>query len=79
MSGLLYRTIFQRNATFWASILTTAFFAEIAMDSGVDAVFDRINKGVSSELCLSFSSIFIETMERHSRPIRCLLISLFYH
>jgi len=46
MSSIIYRTIFRRNATFWATIVTTAFFAEIALDSGVDIVFDRLNKGV---------------------------------
>lgn len=46
MSGLLYKTFFRRNSTFWASIFATAFVTEMVFDSGVDKIFDRINRGV---------------------------------
>ena len=52
MASFLYRTIFRRNATFWAGIAGVAFFAEIVLDKGVDRVFDALNRGVSFTLGL---------------------------
>ena len=61
-SSFIYRTFFQRNATFWASIFSTAFVAEMVFDSGVDKVFDRINRGVSSfsKFLVALLSVFRE-------------------
>ncbi|KAI8812679.1 cytochrome b-c1 complex subunit 9 [Cladochytrium replicatum] len=41
----LYSTIFRRTSTFTVAVIGAAFVAEAVIDSGTDAVWDRINKG----------------------------------
>lgn len=42
------QTIMRRNSYFLATVLVGAFFTEIAVDSGVEALWEWNNRGVSS-------------------------------
>ena len=45
----LYNVFFRRTSTFMVSIIVGAVFFERFFDSGADAVWDRMNRGVSPE------------------------------
>lgn len=44
----VYDTIFRRTSTYFVGIMASVFFFERAFDLGSEAIFDNVNRGVSS-------------------------------
>lgn len=45
--SFLYNSVFRRTSTFAVGVLASVFFFERAFDWGADALFEKVNKGVS--------------------------------
>lgn len=61
----LYRLVFKRNSTAAVAIIGGAFLFERAFDQGVQALYDEINKGVSTRhislmnICVNINLFFL--------------------
>lgn len=81
--GVLYNLIFKRTSTYVVGIMASVFFFERAFDLGSEAVFNNVNKGVSSEcLCNIQDLIFClftisEIVEGHRPQIRSRRVEMY--